>query len=72
MASSTQFRDRVLGKLLPFGPVRARAMFGGYGLFLDDVMFALIARDTLFFKVDGENRPDFGPWRELAQFVETV
>lgn len=59
MASSTETRDRVLGLLLPFGPVRARAMFGGFGLFLDDVMFALIARDILYFKVDDDNRPDY-------------
>ena len=26
--------DGVLGSLLPLGPVRARAMFGGWGLFL--------------------------------------
>lgn len=41
------------------GPVRAKRMFGGYGLFLDGLMFALIADDTLYFKVDDENRPDF-------------
>ena len=49
----------MLGLLLPFGPVRARAMFGGYGLFLDEVMFGLIAGDTLYFKVDDENRPAY-------------
>ena len=59
MASSPGFRDRMLGALLPFGPVRARAMFGGYGLYLDGVMFALIAYDTLYFKVDDGNRGDF-------------
>ena len=59
MASSTETRDRMLGLLLPFGPVRARAMFGGFGLFLDDVMFALIARDVLYFKVDERNRADY-------------
>lgn len=59
MASSTEFRDRMLGLRLPFGPVCARAMFGGYGLFLDEVMFGLIAGDTLYFKVDDENRPAY-------------
>ena len=49
----------MLGQLLPFGPVRARSMFGGFGLFLDDRMFALIAFDTLYFKVDRENLPDY-------------
>lgn len=59
MPSSTAFRDRVLGLLLPFGPVTARAMFGGYGLYLDGVMFGLIAYDTLYFKVDNGNRDDY-------------
>ena len=59
MPSSTEFRDRALGLLLGFGPVSARAMFGGYGLYLDGVMFGLIAYDTLYFKVDDGNRDDY-------------
>jgi DNA transformation protein len=59
MPSSTAFRDQVLGRLLPFGPVNARAMFGGYGLYLDGLMFGLIAYDTLYFKVDDGNRDDY-------------
>ena len=39
--------------------IRHRAMFGGYGIFFDDLMFALIARDTLFIKADGETRAKF-------------
>ncbi len=38
---------------------RARAMFGGWGLFLDDVMFGLIARERLYLKVDAETEPRF-------------
>ena len=53
------FVDGVLGSLLPLGPVRARAMFGGWGLFLDDAMFGLIARERLYFKVDAETEPRF-------------
>ncbi|NKB55921.1 MAG: transcriptional regulator [Alphaproteobacteria bacterium] len=34
-------------------------MFGGFGVFQDGVMFALIAKDTLYFKVDDENRIDY-------------
>ena len=59
MPSSTDFRDRALGLLLPFGPVTARSMFGGYGLYLDGIMFGLIAYDTLYFKVDDGNRDDY-------------
>ena len=53
------FVDGVLGSLLPLGPIRARAMFGGWGLFLDDAMFGLIAGERLYFKVDAETEPRF-------------
>ena len=59
MPSSTEFRDRALGALLAFGPVDSRAMFGGYGFYMDGVMFGLIAYDTLYFKVDDGNRDHF-------------
>ena len=54
------FVTRVLGLLLPLGPVHAKAMFGGYGLCLDGTMFAIVTRqDRLFFKVDDESRATF-------------
>lgn len=54
------FVARVLGLLLPLGPVHAKAMFGGYGLCLDGTMFAIVTRnDRLFFKVDDESRAAF-------------
>lgn len=34
-------------------------MFGGVGLYCDDVFFGIIARDRLYLKVDDTNRPDF-------------
>lgn len=34
-------------------------MFGGYGLFADGMIFALIAYNTLYFKVDDGNRSDY-------------
>lgn len=43
----------------PLGPVEAKRMFGGHGLFLDGRMFALIAETGLFFKVDAETQPLF-------------
>lgn len=41
------------------GPVRSRGMFGGFGIFHDDVMFGLIAYDVLYFKVDDGNIGDY-------------
>lgn len=53
------FVTRVLGLLLPLGPVHAKAMFGGYGLCLDGTMFAIIVGERLYFKVDDESRAAF-------------
>jgi TfoX/Sxy family transcriptional regulator of competence genes len=39
----------ILDQLTPL-PVRARAMFGEYGLYCDEKMVALICDDTLFVK----------------------
>jgi len=38
--------------LAPLGAVRARRLFGGHGLYLDDLMFALVADEQLYMKVD--------------------
>ncbi len=39
--------------------VRARRMFGGVGIYSGELFFALIADDTLYFKVDDSNRADY-------------
>ncbi len=39
--------------------VRARAMFGGHGIYKDDLMFAIIVDDELYFKTGDTNRKDF-------------
>lgn len=41
------------------GPVSARKMFGGWGLFHDGRMFALVAEDVLYLKVDAQTREAF-------------
>lgn len=56
MKVSPEFLDFVMEKLAPIGGVKSRAMFGGYGIFHDGLMFALIAEDTLYFKVNDSNR----------------
>jgi DNA transformation protein len=40
-------------------PVRARAMFGGAGLYARDVFFALIANDIVYLRTDDSTRPEF-------------
>jgi DNA transformation protein len=34
-------------------------MFGGFGIFMDGLMFGLIADSDLYLKVDAENQPAF-------------
>ena len=38
-----------------FGPITAKKMFGGYGLYYDGLMFGLVSDDTLYLKADAEN-----------------
>ena len=41
------------------GAVNAKRMFGGHGLFLDGLKFALIADNTLYLKADSESEKAF-------------
>jgi DNA transformation protein len=59
LAVSDEFRDYVLEQLASAGKVSPRRMFGGVGLYLDGLFFALIDDDTLYFKTDDANRPRF-------------
>ncbi len=56
MAVGDDFRDFVLEQLAAAGQVTSRSMFGGIGLYLEGLFFALIDDDTLYFKVDDSNR----------------
>jgi len=59
MSVSDEYLTYVIDQLDCIGPVRARKMFGGAGLYFDDLFFALVADDVLYFKVDDSNRPDY-------------
>jgi DNA transformation protein len=56
---SDEFVDYVMELFGPFGTVGARRMFGGHGVFLDGLMFALVLDDTLYLKADEMNRIEF-------------
>ena len=73
----SEFVHFVVEHLQSLGPVVAKRMFGGHGLFLHDVMFALIAWDTLYLKVDEVNRPAYderglGPFSYVGQQGRTA
>ena len=69
MAHRNEFIEYLLELLQADGSnnsdhISARAMFGGYGLYLNsleqgNIMFALVADDVLYFKTDDGNRSDF-------------
>ncbi|MHC4206616.1 MAG: TfoX/Sxy family protein [Planctomycetota bacterium] len=68
MPVSDEYMTYVIDQLEVVGPIQARRMFGGAGLYLDGLFFALIADDVLYFKVNDSNRSDFeaagmGPFR---------
>jgi DNA transformation protein len=43
----------------PLGSVRARRMFGGWGLYVDGLFIALVAWDTLYLKADADSQAAF-------------
>jgi DNA transformation protein len=59
MAVTPDYLQYVLEQLGGLAHVSSRRMFGGIGLYCDGVFFGLIDNDTLFFKVDDSNRPDY-------------
>jgi DNA transformation protein len=61
----------LLELLAPLGPVSARRMFGGVGLFHGGMMFGLIVREELFFKVGDANRPAYEAAGEAPFSYET-
>lgn len=59
MPEEDEFVRYIIDLMQPLGAVSAKAMFGGYGIYLDGLMFALVADDVLYLKTGAENLPDF-------------
>ncbi len=59
MALSAEFRSFVVDLFSSLGAIKVRSMFGGGGVYYKDTMFALIANETLFLKVDQSNKAAF-------------
>lgn len=59
MAVNREFLDHVEDALAALGGVRVRRMFGGAGLYWQDVFFAILSGETLYFRVDGATEPDY-------------
>lgn len=63
MAEPDSFSAFLLEQLAPLGHIAPRRMFGAIGLFHQGVMFAIIADDALYVRVDDGNRDEL---REAA------
>lgn len=55
MAQKNPFVEEVLERLQIAAACNARKMFGGYGIFHDGTMFALIADNELYLKADAKS-----------------
>ena len=56
MSDFIEFLEEVLAD---FGPITTRRMFGAHGIYLDGLMFGLLAQGRLYLKTDAINQPEF-------------
>jgi DNA transformation protein len=59
MARRSEFVAYIVELLAPLGAIRAKAMFGGWGLYCDEQFCAIIIGDVLYLKADDETREQF-------------
>ena len=65
MVASESFAEFLREQFAPLGAITMRRMFGKTGVFCDGVMFGMVTENTLYFRVDDENRVTF---REAEAF----
>lgn len=68
MAKNNEFVNYIMELMEPFEDVNIKSMFGGYGIFKNGLMFAIVANDALYFKVDAFNKFEFDRL-ELGPFM---
>lgn len=68
MPKDSEFVSFILEQMAAVGGVRARAMFGGHGIYRGEAMFALVADGGLYFKADERTRDVFLA-RDLQPFT---
>ena len=59
MAFSKEYAEHILDLLEPLGTISIKRMFGGGGVYWGASMFALIADEVLYLKVDDETKAAF-------------
>ncbi len=53
------FKEFVLDQLSALPELRAKAMFGGHGLYCGEKFFGIVDEGRLFFKTDGRTQGDY-------------
>ena len=59
MVASDAFAEFLREQLASLGRITMRRMFGKTGVFCDGVMFGMVTENTLYFRVDDQNRATF-------------
>jgi DNA transformation protein len=59
MVASPEYTEFLLEQLAPLGRVTTRRMFGKTGVFCDGAMLGMVTANTLYFRVDDDNRAAF-------------
>lgn len=59
MAVSNSFIEHAKDLFAPFGDIAVRKMFGGAGVYCDNLFFALLDDDVIYLKTDDRNRAEF-------------
>jgi DNA transformation protein len=59
MVASDGFAEFLRDQLAPLGRITIRRMFGKTGVFCDGFMLGMVTDNTLYFRVDDENRAAF-------------
>ena len=59
MVASDGFAEFLREQLAPLGRVTMRRMFGKTGVFCDGLMFGIVTDNTLYLRVDDDNREAF-------------
>jgi DNA transformation protein len=66
MVASDGFAEFLREQLSPLGRLTMRRMFGKTGVFCDGLMFGMVTNDTLYFRVDDQNRVVFKEAESVA------
>jgi DNA transformation protein and related proteins len=59
MAAKDAFASYCAELLSGLGAVRVKRMFGGHGIYVDDLFVAIVVGETLYLKADAQTVPRF-------------